>query len=327
MNHTRLRAGWIRQPALALAMGLSTALLGACTPVGLRALSSGGLPAIAISGGGVTDSDVSESGQAADRSSQDTVRLDMTRQDGSRMDGSRQDGSRQDAGQQAGNHQPVPDLRTASTTLEPVGAGILAKNSSKFAGVIMAPAGILAKNSSKYQVASVAETPFAQVPFGQGLVVLMTPDGLYYLDGQDQPITATTDDLGRYDFGEFRIPTGKPVLVSASFPGNRVLYQYALSAAGDNHVDVDAAGTFVSAYLVAQSRRMDRPLESFDASRLPGLNGLTRAMLDDGSLPFDPDLFTLPRSGDLVASYRSAFLGRSPNLAAAWAALLGPDGI
>lgn len=209
------------------------------------------------------------------------------------------------------------DVRTSATAEEQAAPGIVAKHSSKFVGAVFAPPGIIAKNSSKFRIAA-----FQQVPFARGLVVLMTPDGFYYLDAEGQPVTATTDESGRYDFGDFRIPAGQNVLVAASFPGNRVLYRYARSEAGDNHVDVDTAGTYVSAYLVARSRRLGRTLESFDAASLGKLHDLTGKMLEAGTLGFNPDLFTMPRAGDLVATYQTAFRA-SPDLAAAWDALLG----
>lgn len=281
MDTMRVRAGRIRRPVLAIALGVAATALGACGPGGSGALSPGGLPAISVASGAVTDTQSQEAGQVS---------------------------------------APVstPESRTFEAAQEQGASGILAKNSSKFAGEIMVPPGILAKNSSKYRVAG-----FAQVPFGQGLVELLTPDGFYFLDAAGQPITAMTDDLGRYDFGAFTIPVGKDVLVAARFPGNRLLFQYAHSAVGTNRVDVDAAGTYVSAYLVALGQRLERSPSSFDLAGLPKLRGLTHAMLEDGSLALDPELLALGRSGDLVASYQAAFRAGSPGLAQAWDALLG----
>jgi hypothetical protein len=175
----------------------------------------------------------------------------------------------------------------------------------------MAPPGILGKNSSKYRVAS-----FAQHPHAGGLVVLTNLDGTYLMDG-GEPVTAKTDAAGRYDFGAHKIPSDRDVMVTATFPGNRMLVQYAHAAPGDNQADVDAAGTYVSSYFVARSRKAGREPVSYDRTRLPVLREWTRTMLDDGTLAFEPDLFALDRTGDLVTAYAAAFRARAPRLAAA----------
>ncbi|MBM3271529.1 MAG: hypothetical protein FJZ01_28165 [Candidatus Sericytochromatia bacterium] len=195
-------------------------------------------------------------------------------------------------------------------------AGILGKHSSKFLGTVSAPPGILGKHSSKYAV-----TSFGQSPYANGLVVLTRPDGMYLLqDGK--PITATTDDSGRYDFGDKVIPAGQDILVTATFPGNRLLFQYAHATPGDNEADVDAAGTYVTAYLVARSNVSGRELRSYDHRALPALRRQTAALLESGELPFDPDHFMLGRESALVDVY-AATQARVPALAQAWAALLG----
>jgi hypothetical protein len=208
-------------------------------------------------------------------------------------------------------------IGNAGAGLDAGASGIIAKNSSKFLGTVQAPPGIIAKNSSKYRIAA-----FEQVPYAGGYVVLLTPDGLLLTD-QGRPIYSRTDDLGRYDFGTFRIPPGRDVLVQATFPGNRVLYQYAHSSAGDNKVDVDLAGTYVSAYLVAQGRVKGKPLAEFDRSKLDAIQALTLSALSDGTLGFDPDHLLLGREADLLDSYQRAIRAGSPALDLAWRQLLG----
>lgn len=322
------------------AVGLAASILAGCLPLSLGSLPPLDLPGIRIASGSVRNARQPESSEPAESSrsasSSSSAALSPT-PEASPPAGSLRSGASPppaeallaaSAPEDSGTPRPevfapAPSTEPWSPGLfapgtDPAGVGTLARQDSRFVGSILAPPGIVAKNSSKYWIAA-----FEQFPFAGGLVVLMSPDGFYYLDKGGRPVTATTDAQGRYDFGDFRIPAGQNVLVSASFPGDRILYQYAYSAAGDNHVDVDAAGTYVSAYLIAQSRRLGRPLESFETASLGRLHDLTRAMLDAGTLSFDPDLFTMPRAGDLVAAYQAAFRASSPDLAAAWSNVLG----
>lgn len=212
-----------------------------------------------------------------------------------------------------------PPFQPAANQLSQVSAGILVKNSSKLSGTIFGPAGIIVKNSSKYEIESVEQ----EVPLAGAWVYLETTDGLYVADPNGKPYIAQSDSSGDFSFDE-GVPAGQEYVLEAfTATGDYLLANFAYTQPGETNVQIDLASTCASDYLHHQVMAWNRSLSQLDFTKLPGIIGDTRSLIDSGTLSID-DSFLLESNRDQLVSTYAAALANDASLTAEWNAFLGP---
>lgn len=201
-----------------------------------------------------------------------------------------------------------------------VGANIVANNSGRLVsnnggGVLgQNNASIVASNSTRYGLQAVAQRPIANA-----IVYLTDPDERFFaLDGE--PLTAHTDEKGRYDFLG-GVPTGEVVIVNVILADNRREVGFTVSKGGKNTVDVSLATTYVTEFLRDRAARLGKTMAGFDLSALSKLTRLTETAIAQGDLPV-PDL-AIGKIGEMNQAYALAVGLNKQKLGDAWADVLG----
>ncbi len=193
-----------------------------------------------------------------------------------------------------------------------VGANIVANNSGRIIG--HNGASIVANNSTRYATLAVSQKPIANA-----IVYLTDPDERFYaFDGQ--PLTATTDDKGRYDFPG-GVPTGEVVIVNVILADNRREVGFTVSKGGKNVVDVSLATTYVTEFLRDRAARLGKTMADYELAGLSKLTQLTETALAQGDLPV-PDL-AIGKIGEMNQAYALAVGLNKQKLGDAWADVLG----
>ena len=193
-----------------------------------------------------------------------------------------------------------------------VGANIVANNSGRL--ISNNGGAIVANNSGRYATLAVGQRPIANA-----IVYLTDPEERFYaLDGQ--PLTATTDGKGRYDFLG-GVPTGEVVIVNVILADNRREVGFTVSKAGKNVVDVSLATTYVTEFLRDRAARLGKTMADFDLTALSKLTRLTETALAQGDLPV-PDL-AIGKIAELNQAYALAVGLNKQKLGDAWADVLG----
>ena len=192
------------------------------------------------------------------------------------------------------------------------GANIVASNVGRL--VSNNGGGIVASNSTRYALQATAQRPIANA-----IVYLTDPDERFYaVNGQ--PLTATTDAAGRYDFVG-GVAAGEVVIVNVILADNRREVGFTVSRAGKNTVDVSLATTYVTEFLRYRAGALGKTMADFDLSKLPALTALTLKAIAAGDLAV-PDL-TIGKINEMNQAYALAVGLNKQQLGDAWNGILG----